>query len=91
MRIMKLKLLITSAKRTYDSLRYILWNVFGPGKGSVPNNLQKTVADCPRLPADLRRSLDESWSSYGAKMTDYRDCTQHYVPVTSQLATCIIQ
>jgi hypothetical protein len=77
--------LITATRRTYDALRYILWKVFGPGGRDIPNNFPKTLRVCHKLPRSLRESLEESWSCYGEQLTDYRDCIQHYVPVTSDL------
>jgi hypothetical protein len=77
--------LITAARRTFDALRYILWAVFGPGGGSTPSNFPKSLAGCVNLPDALRESLESSWSDYGERVTEYRDCLQHNVPVTSQL------
>jgi hypothetical protein len=68
--------LITASRRTYDALRYILWKSFGPGGKDTPSNFLKTLA---------------AWERYGKKMTAYRDCIQHYVPVTYHLQTATMK
>ena len=70
--------LITATRRAYDTLRYILWNRYG-NPGSCPNNFIKTLNTCTRAPCDLKDRLDRSWREFGVKLTDYRDCIQHYV------------
>ncbi len=75
--------LITSARRAYDALRYILWKVFGPGGKDTPSNFIKTVKACDAIPDSLRIQLTNSWESFGVRLTAYRDCIQHYVPVSS--------
>ena len=83
--------LITAARRTYDALRYILWPVFGPGRGSTPSNFSKTLENCNRLTETLRDDLANSWMLHGEKLTAYRDCIQHYVPVTFGNETASLQ
>jgi hypothetical protein len=73
--------LITAARRSYDTTRYILWKYFGPGVGSVPASFKKCLPQCTGLPAPLKLRLSSSWDNYGEHLTDYRDCIQHYVPV----------
>jgi len=73
--------LITAARRAYDSTRYILWRVFCPGSGSVPSSFKRTLPQCKNLPSSLATRLETSWSEYGMKLTDYRNCIQHYVPL----------
>lgn len=83
--------LITAARRTYDALRYILWKSFGPGGRDTPSNFSKTLGACDRIPDALRSSLTNSWANYGVKMTAYRHCIQHYVPVTFHLQTASME
>jgi|LakMenE18May11ns_1017448.scaffolds.fasta_scaffold9769790_1 hypothetical protein len=83
--------LITASRRTYDALRYILWKSFGPGGKDTPSNFLKTLAACEKIPYALRVLLADSWERYGKKMTAYRDCIQHYVPVTYHLQTATMK
>lgn len=76
--------LITAALRSYDAMRYVLWNAFSGGYG-VPNSFARTLEKMPALPADLRQRLEFSWSQYGSKLKEYRDCIQHYIPVGGPL------
>lgn len=83
--------LITAARRTYDSLRYILWNIFGSNRDSVPRNFPKTLELCDKIPEVLRNRLFKSWSDHGKKLTDYRDCIQHYVNVSFGIESALLR
>jgi len=73
--------LITTARRAYDTLRYLLWKKFGPRKGSIPRNFEGTISRCEGLPNEVRTRLETSWSTWGKTITEYRDCILHYSPV----------
>lgn len=73
--------LITAARRSYDCLRYILWSLNGI-QGSLPSNLVKTVDKCTEVPNHLLDRIRQSWLTFGEKLTAYRDCIQHYQPVS---------
>jgi hypothetical protein len=73
--------LVTSVRRGYDACRYLLWEYFGPGQGSVPSSFKKVLPRCGALPNDLRERLTNSWVTFGEDVTAYRDCIQHYCPV----------
>ena len=83
--------LITASRRAYDSLRYILWKTFGTDDRSIPSNFAKTLAACTKMPDSLRASLEASWLSFGTTMTAYRDCIQHYAPVTFGIETASLE
>lgn len=77
----ELEALITEARRSYDATRHILWRQFGPGKGNYPNSFAKILPRCDRLPDGLRERLSTSWSTFGERLADYRDCLMHYPPI----------
>ncbi|WP_447599473.1 hypothetical protein [Nitrospira sp. Nam80] len=77
--------LITAARRTYDSTRFILWNTFMGGQGSVPSSFARTIKNCRNIPESLAMRLERSWSSYGEMITEYRDCLQHYCPIGREM------
>lgn len=79
--------LVTAARRSYDATRFILWDVFGPGGKHCPRNYQTALNACRNLPVALKQRLQQSWSQYGKKLTEYRDCVQHYIPVDFGQAT----
>lgn len=79
---------ITAARRAYNSCRYLLWQRWGPSTYfPLPNSFSRTVTLCERLDSNLRDDLTASWDHCGTKLTAYRDCMQHYVPVNFGLAT----
>ena len=78
---------VTVARRCSDVSRYLLWEYFGPGRGTMPRSFAKTVPLCTPLPSELRDRLDQSWERFGTRITDYCDCLQHYVPVDFGVAT----
>ncbi len=82
--------LVTAVRRTYESLRYIIWKVFS-GTGSTPSSFPKTIQACTRLPSDLRACLDQSWAQVGNRAKDYRDCLQHYVPLAPGMSSVHMQ
>jgi len=79
---------ITAARRAYNSCRYLLWQRWGPATYfPLPNSFSRTVSLCESLDSNLRADLLASWDQCGIKLTAYRDCMQHYVPVDFGLAT----
>jgi hypothetical protein len=82
---------ITAARRAYDSCRYLLWRIWGPAKSSVPSSFSRTIPLCRKLDPAVRDNLISSWDRYGRRLTDYRDCIQHYVPVDFGLATMFMK
>ena len=43
------------------------------------------------MPEDLRSRLERSWTEFGDRITDYRDCIQHYVPVDFGFASASME
>jgi hypothetical protein len=70
--------------------RYMLWNLFGPGKGTVPSSFSRTFPLCENLPADLKNRLETSWENIGKPLKEYRDCIQHYVPLGNSYPNAVI-
>jgi hypothetical protein len=87
----ELDALLTAARRAYDASRYVLWTVYGPGRGHLPSNFKKTIPACKKLPQELRETLVTSWETYGEELTRYRDCITHYSPVDFALGTASMQ
>lgn len=75
--------LLSAVRRAYDSCRYVLWKCFGPAQGSLPRSFEKVLPFCERLEPKVRETLQASWSTWGTRVTEYRDCVHHYVPVDS--------
>jgi len=73
--------LITSVRRAYDTMRYLIWHGLGTNKGSTPSSFPDTLKKCIGLPNPLKLRLERSWQEFGQKATDYRDCALHYIPI----------
>ena len=82
--------LVGAARRSYDSIRYILWQRFGPGMGSTPRSLEMLLKTRSDIPETLHERLTASWQNFGLPLTHYRDCIHHYVPVDFGLASAFM-
>jgi hypothetical protein len=78
-------------RRGYDACRYPLWKWFGPRKGKMPGYFYKVLPACDQLDAAIRTDLQQSWSEWGLRMTAYRNCIHHYVPVDFGISTIDMQ
>lgn len=83
--------LLGVVRRGYDACRYILWKCFGPGKGTMPRSFERVLPVCNRLDPVTRTALEESWRVWGTKVTTYRDCIHHYVPLDFGMASIDMQ
>jgi len=83
--------LIAAARRAYDACRYVLWKACGPSTTSLPRSFSRTVPLCMKLDARVRDDLVDSWDRWGARLTEYRDCIHHYVPIDFGLTTMFMK
>jgi len=81
---------ITAARRAYDVSRHLLWLRFG-GTGATPSSFSKALPACTGLPDTLRLRLERSWTDFGKRITNYRDCIQHYVPIDFALSAAVME
>lgn len=58
----------------------IIWHVFGP-RCDAPNSFEDALEGCNKLPSTLKERLIESWTRFGERINDYRNCVEHYVPL----------
>jgi len=82
--------LLGAARRSYDALRYLLWQRFGNTKGSTPRSLEALLKTSNHIPEQLQKKLKASWEEHGVLLTQYRDCIHHYVPVDFGLASAFM-
>ena len=83
--------LITAAMRSYDTMRFILWTAFGD-KGSRPVSFQEVFEKVKNnLSPTLVQHLDRTWLQFGEKLKDYRDCIQHYVPLSGEIPSACMK
>ncbi len=70
--------LLSSLRRSYDKLGHVVWTAFGTKGGGRPDNYADTLRRCSTIPPSLASRLNASWSSTGARIKTFRDCTQHF-------------
>ena len=77
------------ARRVYELIRKVLWRHYPtPGK-SRWRGIRQTLDDPSKvIPTQFAELLEQSWTGFGEKLTAYRDCISHYVPLTYHGATC---
>jgi hypothetical protein len=73
--------MMAAARRTYDSMRFVLWPRFGHARAPMPRSLSALLDARTTMPEQLRIALADSWQRVGTRVTAYRDCAHHYVPV----------
>jgi len=83
--------LIGASRRCYDAMRYVLWPKFGSDGRSMPRSLKSVLAAKHSIPDGLADRLSTSWERHGVRLTEYRDCIHHYVPVDFGLASAFMR
>jgi hypothetical protein len=73
--------LLTAVRRAYEALRAVLWHQW-PGKGKRPPSFAKTYPNCDGLPEEIAECLNSAWLKSGKRLKQFRDCIQHYAPVS---------
>ena len=66
--------LITAATRSFETIRYVLWNGYGSGH-DTPRKFE-SVMNAVKLPAKLS-SPSVKWLERYLRLRDYRDCLLH--------------
>lgn len=77
---------LSAALRVYHTSRYILWHVYR-GTGSIPASFEGVIKKVEGIPNDLKQRLEQSWQSFGTRITAYRDCIHHYTPLDFGMST----
>lgn len=78
----EIEALITSGKRAFESMRYVIWNDIGKNRTHPPKGFFTTLNQCNNLPNPLKTRLAHSWENFGKKVSNYRDCIQHNFPMS---------
>ena len=76
------------ARRVYELIRKVLWKHYPTPGTSRWRGIRETMNDPSKVfPTHFAQLLEQSWTRFGEKLTAYRDCISHYVPLTDN-ATC---
>jgi hypothetical protein len=86
----ELDALLSAGRRAYDKIGHYVWHAFEGGGGGMPDNMSQLVERLKSCPQPLANHLTSSWLAVGAKLKDYRDCTQHFVSVDIGLGSGIV-
>jgi len=76
----ELDALLSASRRAYDKIGQCVWQAFERG-GEMPGNVSSMLRRLSMCPAPLKERLQRSWLTFGAKLKDYRDCTQHFASI----------
>ena len=74
---------ITAARRLFEACRHLMWKTYGRG-GPGPDGFWNTLVELRKSPslADIPYDdIEGTWSQYGRRLSDYRNCIIHHVPV----------
>src|SRR5258705_2977663 len=77
-----------AARRVYESLIRVLWKHYYPGAPDRWSSIRIAVDSIDKVPPLFAAELRQSWTTFGVKLADYRDCVTHYVPLTNGSTTC---
>src|SRR5262245_508342 len=55
----------------------------------MPNNLEGILGRLSGCPEELEERLRTSWTMFGQKLKDYRDCTQHFA-IDTAFGSCYV-
>jgi hypothetical protein len=83
----ELDALLSAARRVYDKTAHMAWQAFGGKGGGMPGNAADLLKRRSNMPPKTRDRLRSSWDTIGAKLKDYRDCTQHFASTDIGLCT----
>jgi hypothetical protein len=78
-----------AARRVYESIRKVLWKHYRhPGETGRWRSIRTVTKSLHEIPPLFVTELDNSWNTFGKKLTAYRDCIAHYDPLTDGGTTC---
>lgn len=84
---------VTAGRRLFEAGRHLLWKVHGNG-GPAPDGFWTTLQELRAssgISDALSEKLEETWSLYGRKLSDYRNCIIHHVPVDFGMTSAWMQ
>jgi len=73
----ELDALLSASRRVYDKIAHCVWEAF-EGGGGMPNNIADVLLRLRSCPLPLAERLRNSWTCFGERLKDFRDCTQHF-------------
>lgn len=87
----ELDALLSASRRAYDKIGHCVWHAFEGAGGGMPDNMAQLVDRLKACPEPLAESLRNSGLTVGARLKDYRDCTQHFASVDMGLGTVMMK
>jgi len=78
---------LVASRRAYEFIKNWIWASLVPTPGTRPRNFThflKTM-EAKKTPCYLR--LQQSWTQYGSKLTEYRDCVLHNTAIDFGITT----
>ncbi|MEQ1604723.1 MAG: hypothetical protein ABL999_07625 [Pyrinomonadaceae bacterium] len=80
---------LTSARRVYDTLSYVLWKHYHPSETGRWDGMKSAVKrSLSGVPSGFAGQVLDSWNQFGLRLRDYRDCVIHHIPLHETNETC---
>lgn len=80
---------LVAARHLYDLIAKVLWKHYGREHSDQWLRIKTALKFTDVIPAEFDAAIRKSWSTHGKKVTAYRDCLLHYVPLTSDASTTV--
>lgn len=78
-----------AARRVYESIKDVLWKHYHcPNATGKWPSIRRVFKSPHEIPPLFISKLDHSWSTFGEKLADYRNCVAHYDPLNDGGTTC---
>jgi len=80
---------LVAARHLYDLIAKVLWKHYGREKSDQWLRIKTAIKSQDVIPTEFDAALRNSWATSGEKVTAYRDCLLHYVPLTEEASTTV--
>ncbi len=82
--------LVSAARRAFDKIGHYVWQAFEGSGGGRPDNFADLIPRLRHCPLHLAGRLSSSWSAFGSRLKEYRDCTQHFASMDMGFGTGVV-
>lgn len=80
---------LVATRHVYDLFAKVLWKHYGRDKSDQWLRIKTALKFEGVIPSEFDAVIRDSWETHGKKVTAYRDCLLHYVPLTEAASTTV--